>query len=431
MSKNKHFSFAERQQIERLLSQGLTFKEISMILNKSASTISREVRKHLIIKKTGAYGRKFNDCLNRVKCDEHYLCQDEGCKKNSCKFCSKCIEVCSIYVQQKCQRLLKSPYVCNGCNEKPKCTLEKAFYNSQEAQKGYKRLISESRTGVNITESEIIRLNEFIKPLIDNGHSIHHICANNRDTIMISEKTIYNYIDDNILEVKNIDLPRKVRFKLRKKPKSNFKVDRACRNNRTYNDFLKFIEKHPDLPIVEMDSVLGRKGGKLLLTIHFRESLFMLAFIRDYNTSQSVIDIFNDLYRLLTPTVFRALFPVILTDNGSEFSNPTAIEFDENGERRTNIFFCDPYASYQKGACEVNHEFIRRIIPKGTSMDHFDQNDITLMMDHINSYGRKKLNNQSPFELFSFFHKKSLLTKLGATPINKNEIVLKPRLLKK
>jgi len=190
------------------------------------------------------------------------------------------------------------------------------------------------------------------------------------------------------------------------------------------------MKTHPDTPVVQMDTVEGTKGGKVLLTIHFTNSQFMLAFIRDANTSQSVIDVFNDLESKLSFEIFSTLFPVILTDNGSEFSNPLSIEFNKQGHQRTHIFYCDPSAPYQKGAVENNHEFIRRIIPKGKSFDAYAQYDVNLMLSHINSYGRKKLNNQSPSSVFSFLHKNDILKKLGINIIQPNDIILTPRLLK-
>jgi transposase, IS30 family len=149
-----------------------------------------------------------------------------------------------------------------------------------------------------------------------------------------------------------------------------------------------------------MDSVIGGKGGKVLLTIHFVETSLMLAFLRDANTSQSVIDIFSDIKKTLGKENYTKLFPVILTDNGSEFSNPKAIEFDSDGHLQTHIFYCDPSCPHQKGAIEVNHELVRRILPKGTSFDPLTQDDILLVMNHVNSYKRKKLNNRSPYETF-------------------------------
>ena len=181
-----------------------------------------------------------------------------------------------------------------------------------------------------------------------------------------------------------------------------------------------------------MDSVIGRVGGKCLLTIHFVETSFMLAFLRDANTSASVIRIINLLDKVLGPKMFSRLFPVILTDNGSEFSNPKEIERrDIVPCKRTNIFYCDPSAPYQKGACEVNHELIRRVLPKGSSFDDLTQEDIFLMMDHINSYKRKKLNDRSPYEAFSFYYGEDVLKKLGCSPVAAENIILKPKLLKK
>ena len=190
------------------------------------------------------------------------------------------------------------------------------------------------------------------------------------------------------------------------------------------------MEKNPDTPVVEMDSVEGNKGGKVLLTIHFTTSSFMLAYIRDANTSQSVIDIYEDLYSTLENETFKRLFPLILTDIGSEFSNPATIEFDANGEKRTQIFYCDPASPHQKGAIENNHEMIRRIVPQGKSFDKYGQNHIKLMMDHINSYARKKLNDKSPHSLFSFLHGTDVLRKLDAKLISPNDIILKPELLR-
>lgn len=241
---------------------------------------------------------------------------------------------------------------------------------------------------------------------------------------------IYNYIDAGLLSVDNVDLPRKVRYRTRshKKP---VRVDKQCHVGRTYEDFEAYLAVNPDIPVVEMDSVEGRKGGKVLLTIYFRNSSLMLAFIRDNNTAKSVTEIFDWLYEQLGHEVFTSLFQVILTDRGSEFTNPLAIEFNKGNGRRTHIFYCDPQRSDQKGGCEVTHEMIRRVLPKKTSFDNLTQDDINLMMSHINSYNRKKLNNQSAHQLFSFINGGDILDKLGIKSIPANEINLTPLLLKK
>jgi IS30 family transposase len=291
-------------------------------------------------------------------------------------------------------------------------------------------LLVESRLGANITEDELLVLDQIVSPLIMRGQSVHHIVANNPDQFEVSEKSIYRYVAGGLLKARNIDMPRVCRLKPRRTKPVEHKVDSGCRIGRTYAEFGKFMEQS-NVPAVEMDSVIGRVGGHVLLTLMFKSCDFMLAFIRERNTSQSVIDTFNLLYQMLGAPRFKALFPVILTDNGSEFSNPTALEFDTQGKRKTRIFYCDPCASFQKPNVELNHEFVRRILPKGTSFDNLEQTDIDLMMSHINSYSREKLNDKSPLEMFGFLHGSKTLKILGQSKIPANEILLKPSLLKK
>jgi len=431
MTKSKHLILSERIDIEHMIRDSFSFKAIARELGRDCTSISKEIKNHITLKNTGTYGKSFNNCVNRFDCKYSYICDSPSCRNRYCRFCSRCSEVCSNYKEDICPLPLKPPYVCNGCDTLKKCTLQKSFYSAATAQKEYEVQLIESRSGIITTEEEILRLNKIISPLILRGQSIHHICSNNRDVIMHSEKSIYNYIDFNLFSARNIDLPRKVVYRPRKKSTNNFKVDKSCRIGRTYEDFLNFMKENPDTPVVEIDSVEGIKGGKFLLTIHFTTSKFMLAFIRDANTSRSVIDIFDDLYWELSPDIFLKLFSVILTDNGSEFSNPKAIEFDKLGNQRTRIFYCDPSAPYQKGAIENNHELIRRVVPKGQSFNLYIQKDISLMMNHINSYGRKKLNDRSPYSVFSFLHGIDTLEKLGSEFISPNDVILKPKLLKK
>lgn len=431
MHKNKHFSLSERTTIERCLGNSYSFKAIGRELNRDCTSISKEVKKHTLKKKTGAHRKAFNNCEFRLSCKKSYICDSVFCRNRYCRFCSKCCSICEDFKEEICSKLSKPPYVCNGCKSLKTCTLEKSLYQANTAQKEYEFLLKESRSGITIDETEAKRLDEFISPLIRKGQSINHICSNNLDTIMCSVKTIYNYVDASLFSARSIDLPRKVKFRPRKKHKKYFKVEKKCRVGRTYQDFLEYRQNNLDIPIVEMDTVEGVKGGKILLTIHFLESHFMLTFIRDANTSQSVIDVFEHLYSILGQDTFTKLFQVILTDNGSEFSNPSAIEFDEDGNRRTRIFYCNPSSPHQKGAVENNHTLLRRIIPKGTSLNSYTQADIDLMMNHVNSYGRKKLNNQPPHRLFSLMYGENILQKLNAILISPNDIILKPYLLKR
>lgn len=414
-----HLNKDDRNTIENNLNNNISLKQIGNNISKHCSSVSREIRNHYVTKNIGAVGRPFNNCLYRATCP------------NRGKNCN--IKNCTEFVEEKCSLLNKPPYVCNGCKKRNQCTLSKKFYEANYAQNEYEDTLKETRTGVVITEEEIEYLNELLTPLIkEQGQSIHHAVINNKNKIMHSESKIYKLVDAGLLEVRNIDLPRKVKFRQRTKKVTIYKVDKQCLENRRYEDLMKYLEEHPDTPIVEIDTVEGRKGGKVLLTIHFVNCSLMLSFIRDHNDAQSVIDIFNNIQEILGIDKFKELFIVILTDNGSEFSNPKEIEYDSiTGEKRTQIFYCHPSSPFEKGACEVNHELLRRIFPKGTSFDDLTQEDINIVMSHINSYKRKKLNNLSPYEMFSTIYGKDTLDKLNILKVEPNDINLTKDILKK
>lgn len=435
--KYKHMTLDDRITIQKGLKNNLSFSSIAEELGRDPSTISKEIRGHLIIQETGTRSRPYNPCAKRKYCTHSgNLCPE--CvyagrlfyKDTCCSACGKCNEVCSDFREEICKTLKRPPYVCNGCKTIRSCTLKKQKYDAKEAQKEYETMRSENRKGIDISPEELERLDNIISPLVKTGQSIHQICINNADEIMVDERTIYNYVEAGILSIGNIDLPRKVRYKKRKR-KKNVCIDKKCHEGRAYEDFLAFMEAHPDYVPVEMDSVEGKRDStKVLLTILFKNSTCMLIFLREANTARSVSEIFNQIYETLGAAQFRMLFPVILTDRGSEFTDPEAIEFDENGNRRTYVFYCDPQRSNQKGSIEVDHEFIRRILPKGTSFANLTQEKVTLMMNHINSYTRKKLNERSAYQMFSFLFGEDVAKKLGLKAIPANEITLKPDLLK-
>lgn len=310
--------------------------------------------------------------------------------------------------------------------------MKKQFYVSSSAESDYRQLLVASRNGVNLTEAEQAVISKTIYAGTQNGQSVHHIMTSNKDSFTVCEKTVYRYINAGIIRTRRGDMPRSCSMKPRKQKAVEHKVDTKCRLNRTYHDFEKYRKEHPDLPVVEMDSVIGKVGGKVLLTMNFNNCTLMLAFLRDSNNSQSVIDVFNMLEESLTIEVFQALFPVILTDNGSEFSNPRALEISPfSGKERTKIFYCNPYSSWQKGHVENNHLNLRKIIPKGRNLENFTQEDINIVVSHINSLARRSLNDVSAGKLFEELYGKEVLNKLGIEIILENTVCLLPDLINK
>lgn len=433
MNKQKHLNLESRIIIETKLNEGESFKAIGRLLNKDCTTISKEVKNHISFEKSGAYGKAFNDCLLAFQheCFAQRVCQECTSRKNRfCWSCGKCFSSCILYEKYVCPKLSKPPYVCNGCPQRNKCSLEKRLYKASYAQKEYELVRKESRSGFALSESELRQIDDIVSPLLIKGQSLHHIAVHHADELMKSERTLYAYINSGLFTARNMDMPRTVRMRPRKNVSKNLKVDKACRLGRDFSCFQAYMQEHPDLSIRQIDSVEGSKGCAVLLTIHFVEQGLQLAFLRQHNDSQSVIDIFNRLYLEMRPDIFIELFPVLLADNGSEFSNPAAIESDMQGNPRTKMFYCDPSAPYQKGSCENNHEMIRRIIPKGEDIGQYTQEQIDLMMSHINSYARKKLGNKSPYEIFEFQYGKELLDIFHLQKIPADEIILSPELLK-
>ena len=428
-----HLTLKERLRLEFLLNDGRSFAEVGRDLGTDRSTISREVRNHTVERRRTGYGRKHNDCRNRFHCPAAGNC-GRTCNRMTCSNCNKGCgpRLCSHFERDVCERLMRVPYVCNGCSDFSRCTLTKILYDGAAAEKEYEKDLRESREGFAITRDEAVRIQKDLKPLIDKGQSVYAAMESCQHEIPYTPKTMYTYIDAGVFPgIRNIDLPRKVRYKgRRKRQELVYKADRKCREGRRKEDFDAFMLQNPGLPVTEMDTVEGPKNElRCILTLQFLSSSLQLGFLRESNDSASVSEIFRDLRRRLGKDDYRRLFQVVLTDNGPEFTDPEAIEFDDDGELLARVFFCHPLASWEKGDCENNHALIRRIIPKGRSLASMTQEKINLMMNHINSYPREQYNGKSAYDMFVFLHGKELAEKLGLERIDGKNVTLKPELI--
>ncbi|MCG1024389.1 helix-turn-helix domain-containing protein, partial [Dehalobacter sp.] len=215
MAKNTHLTLDERISIQSLVSAGAKFTAIGAELGKDPSTIPKEIRNHYKVEEKAS----FNPCMHRKGKDcKHHSDLCRACRQRwstDCRKCDyeKCHTICPDFKELICLKLKKPPYVCNRCNERHSCKLRRHLYDAKYAHAEYEFVRSESRQGFAITSEELTRIDEIISPLIKQGQSVHQICVNNGDVIMLDEKTIYNYIDAGLLSVGNIDLPRKVRYR--------------------------------------------------------------------------------------------------------------------------------------------------------------------------------------------------------------------------
>ncbi len=425
-TKGKHLTIFDRNYIEDALNAGHDLREMASHLGKDPTTISKEIKRNRVFRESNLEFK--GGCINRSKCHKQNLCSKD-CKA-LCKKCItlNCFRICPDFTKKRCEQTKKFPHVCNNCETKTTCKLNKYRYSAKVADANYQEQLRTSRDGINITKHELEALDNLVSPLVKKGQPISHIYAHHKGEIRCSERTLYHYIDKGLLTVRNIDLRRKVKYKPRKKQNKNHKKTKH-RIGRSYEDYAVYISQNPHQEVIQMDTVIGKKGGKTLLTLFFTKSSLMVGILLDKCTQDCVTAAFDRLYDDIGPELFNSTFPILLTDNGSEFLDVERIEHALSSKHRTTMFFCDPMASYQKAHLEKNHEFIRYVIPKGTSMDHLSQEKITLLMNHINSVTRKSLNNTTPYKLAELLINKRVLEALLFKEIHPDDVHLKEELL--
>lgn len=426
-------TLSERIAIESGIYEHLKLNEIAKRIFKSPETVSREIRKNrtLVI----GYKPFGKDCNFANECKTKGLCGKTGCTKR-CVTCKEyeCRELCKRYSNKPCKNLSKPPYVCNVCTNRRKCKTDRAYYIAQQADAMSRRRYSESRSKIQTRGKELEKLDETVTPLILKGQPITHIWAEHGEELGISQRTLYRYADRGVLSFGNIDLRRKVGYRPRRKKKEQSErfLNQEFRKNRSYDDYLAYMEKHPDTTVVQMDTVKGcREQGKRLLTLHFCDTNMMLILLMHDGKADTVVEQFDRLTSLLGLEEFRKVFPVILTDNGSEFKHTKEMETTDDGKKRTKIFYCDPQASWQKPKIEKNHEFIRYVLPKGKSLNSYTQEDMNILANNINSTRRNLLGGKSPYEVITNKSVLNLMKLMGLHMIPSDEVNLTPKLLKR
>ena len=396
--KGLHLSYEDRLYIQTSLDCNMSFQEIAKVLHKHPTTISKEVRKHMVTVDRNTFNAQ-NQCAIRYDCHRMNVCNSLTCTRKQCRSCGKCNATCKHFKLEVCKRYSKPPYVCNGCVKSHLgCRFQQYHYKASIAQREYISSLHESRVGINMSKAQLAQLDELVSPLILKGQSVSHIYSTHKDEIPCSLRTIYSYVEKQYFTIRNLDLRRKVRYKLRKKRHTANETMLAIKLQRRYRDFVRYIEEF-DPDVVEMDTVMGSQSSTVcLFTILFRKSRMMFAFLLKEKTQAAIIDTLDNIEYTIGSKAFSKLFPVILTDNGSEFLSPHGIERSISGGRRTLVYYCDPNSAFQKGAIEKNHEYIRYVVPKGIPFDSFSQEDINRLLSHINSTTRESLGNRSPFD---------------------------------
>ena len=396
-TKYKHLTLEERQDIMECLDKGMTFKAIARRIKKDPTTVSKEVKKHLVVTET---------TVKQTKSDGTPI------------------------EQRHCPLLLKTPLCCNPCEKRRRqCSFRKQLYIAKNAHAEYTSLLQEAREGIPLNKDAFWEADALITAGIKKGQRLYHIMETH--DIGFSKSTAYRNLHRGYLSISKMDMPRVVKFKARKQYRTD-SVPKAVRVGRTYADFQAFIDEHSITSWVEMDTVIGRVGGKVIMTFDFTRDNFMFGLLLDNKTADEVALKIRMLKERMKEggVRFGDIIPLLLTDNGGEFANISAFTHDSEQESETDLFFCDPYQSSQKPKVEKNHTIFRDIVPKGESFDDFTQDTVNLIFSHVNSVKRKILNGKSPYDMFSFLYGETVAALFGIYEIPAIEVVQSPKLLK-
>ena len=419
-NKNLHLTVQERIIIEKGIENGSTKAAIALTIGKDKSTVGKGIKKHRELVHKSSY--KIN-CANMKNCSHNHVCDN-----------------CADFKPFTCNRRDRSPGACNGCSKYTHCRYDKYRYKADFSHKKYREDLVDSRTGINMSYEECKAMADIIVPLIKAGHSPYHIVTNHPE-LNISEKTLYNYIENGIFRefgLLDIDLRIKTKRKITKKASNKYKKreDKKYLNGRTYDDFINYTAENKNLSVVEMDTVYNNGStGPFMQTFKFLDYSFMFIVYQEEKTAKSMVEGVDLLEKILGEDLFSEEVAIIKTDRGNEFCDAEGFEKEENESRRTRIFYCDPMASGQKGSLENNHKEIRYICPKENDLKDLglnSQEKANLIVSHINSQSKEHLKGKSPLEVMEFMNP-ALYQKFkdfGIERINKDNIVLKPYLLK-
>ena len=410
---NKHLTFEERCKIEEYINKGFRKYQIANELNKSQSTILREIRNNRVLKPRKIFNENPFNCIHL-------------------KDCKVCTGKCRYYETEKCNRRDKFIGACNNCPDIKSCKLDQYFYKAKFAHEKYRETLVDARQGVNLNTSELFDIAHIICPLIDKGQSLYTI-LNNHPEIKLSVKTLYTYIEMGLFKdwgITNLSLKRKVKRKIRNK-KLKKRSEPANYTGRKYEDYLQFKEDNPDVPTTEMDTVYNNQAGPYIQTFIFENTSLMIGILHTEKTADSMSKALDLIQDKLTAEEYQKIFSLLLTDRGTEFAKPVQFEVNiDTGEIRSKIFYCDAQMSSQKPHVENNHNFVREILPNGQSWTNLTQEKVNLVFSHINSTPRKSLGGKTPYEVFSFLYGENILKKLNIQKIAKDEVNTTPRLLK-
>lgn len=430
-------SLKERKKIEEGLDRGDSIREIARLIERNPSTVSREVKQNRTLQ---AYKSKRGPCRDAGWCKRSGVCGQRcfypgarcaGCDKVDCR--SACPEYA---LQTACQILCRSPWVCNACSKRRfGCNrANRHVYDAKLADAMSNERRSDSRRGIDMEQERAQAALAKIKEGLGRGLSPYELSVLYEDEVGVHRSTIYRWVEAGYGNLSNLELERKVGFRVR-----SHHAPRASSHSRwrRYAAFESLPQEVQD-GATEMDCVVGRRhDSKAILTLYSRPSHLQLMLLLNGKTCPEVRRSLEALKKICPSEILASLFRCVLTDNGEEFADEKALGKilgeGANPKAEPHLFYCDVRASQQKAGCEKNHSEVRQILRKGLfSFDELDAWDLSVVMSHVNSTPRGALCGLSPIQMFCAAYGQDgqgFLEELGVVQLGRDEIVLKPEIL--
>jgi IS30 family transposase len=324
----QQLQFDERGQIEALYEQGMSIRQIARRLHRNPSTISREIRRGTAV---------------QIDSQQH------------CTY--------SAYFAETGE----------------------AVYRKHRSASVWSGLFSSCSFFINLLTKALKT-----KPRVYSVDTfVHWFKQNYPSEVCPSTSTVYRYINDQRLLLRNQDLPMKLRRRIK---------HHGRHHNRTNKKVLgQSIELRPS--IVESRSEFGHWEGDLVKAKRVESEPALMTLTERFSRLEIIVKLPN--YH--AQTCQKALqtiiddygaqhFQTVTFDNGSEFSLL-------NNVSGTDIFFAHPYSPWERGTNENTNGLLREFFPKGKSFKDSSLVDIQEVQYTLNHRPRKRLGYKCPADI--------------------------------
>lgn len=274
--------------------------------------------------------------------------------------------------------------------------VEHDTYSPDKAQKRYEYNLTSKGPDLKIANDfELVEYieNKVLKDGLSPCAALGELKQKNLPYTHISKTTLYRYIRMGIfphLTMKNSRSSKRYQKAKAKKAPRGISIERRPESIMNRDEFGHW----------EMDCVCG-KGRSVLLVLTERKTRREIIHPMDSQSARNVVRFLNKLEKKHGKS-FKKIFKTITVDNGTEFSDCKGMEKSIYSGNRTQVYYCHPYSSWERGSNERLNREIRRLIPKGSNIAHYSPKEIQRVQDWVNSYPREILGYRTSEELYQY-----------------------------